>query len=227
MVLNLKQKLEPLYFDEDKGTWKTNVTEFLSICYELSAYYEELTKKDQINKLIRSLPDSFAPPSFYISTNENASFEVVKNAVSTELERCANPNNNRHRHNGNNGNGEYKKESNYSDKGTRVHGRYRGAQLVRGFQRGRYTRSSDPGFHYCGKLGHFISVCGVRIAEEGSGRIQSEVAEVGTVEGSAATIETDTISLGMTSTPTITVISMMANAVQSLSSVHFGGCHEL
>ena len=97
------------------GDTRHRVSQY-SICDELSTYDEELTKKDQINRLIRSLPDSFASLSFYISTNENTSFEVVENAVSTELELRANPNNQRHQHNGNNGTGEYKKSPTISAK---------------------------------------------------------------------------------------------------------------
>ena len=105
MVLNLKQKLDSLYFDDGKVNWEVPVTEFLTICDELSPYDEQLSEKDKINKLIRSLPDSFPSFSFYISTNEVATFEIVKNAVSTELERRGNPRN-MNRNGGQHGNGE-------------------------------------------------------------------------------------------------------------------------
>lgn len=36
MVLNLKQKLDSLYFNDAKGNWKVHVTEFFTICDELS-----------------------------------------------------------------------------------------------------------------------------------------------------------------------------------------------
>ena len=132
------------------------------------------TKKDEINKLIRSLPDSIFFLSFYISTNGNATFEVFKNAVSTALERHENPNNIRQRNgngtNWNNGNGG-RKETNYAVRISRSRGGGDFRGRGRGRFRGGYSRRNESGCHYCGKPRHFTKVCRFRIAEEGSSRI--------------------------------------------------------
>ncbi len=58
-MLNLKQELDSLMFDEKKDL-AVHVNKFVAICDELSSYGEEIDAKDKSSKLIRSLPASFS-----------------------------------------------------------------------------------------------------------------------------------------------------------------------
>ncbi len=51
-ILNLKQELDSLMFDEKKD-FAAHVNKFMAICDEISSYGEEIDAKDKSSKLIR------------------------------------------------------------------------------------------------------------------------------------------------------------------------------
>ncbi len=58
-ILNLKQELDSLVFDEKKN-FVVHVNTFVAICDELSSYGEEIDAKEKSSKLMRSLPPSLS-----------------------------------------------------------------------------------------------------------------------------------------------------------------------
>ncbi len=84
-ILNLKQELESLMFDEKKD-FAEHVNKFVAICDELSSYGEEIDEKDKSSKLIRSLPASFAALAMVTSVTETP-FDKIAEAVKAELAR--------------------------------------------------------------------------------------------------------------------------------------------
>lgn len=72
-----------LYFDE-KEDWHKNLTDFNSICGELTIHDQELPDREKKSKLIRCLPSSFSALSM-LSPRKNMSFEDVVSAVQAEF----------------------------------------------------------------------------------------------------------------------------------------------
>ena len=171
-VQNLRQKLDSIVFDESKD-WNSHVSSFLTICEELATYDAEVTETEKTSKLIRSLPASFSPLAM-ISTITSTTFEKVVNAVEAELSRRANPNNLQ------------QENSLWPEKSANVartdHHRNRGSGRGRGRRSGNYRGYNKRGrqyhhgtssvCHYCGKPGHFISVCRSRISDTSRGIVR-------------------------------------------------------
>lgn len=165
-IQNLHQRLDALVYDEKKD-WNDHISTFLSICGELATYDAELSDADKVSKLIRSLPPSFSALAM-VSHLTSTSFDNVKIAVAAELERRANP------HNPHSENKEPKtdKQSHavmFGRGRTRAR-KYRGSSRGRGAGRGGRNQDIRT-CHYCGKPGHFISVCRIKREDENSGRI--------------------------------------------------------
>ncbi len=76
-VLNLKQQLDSLMFDEKKD-FSAHVKRFVAICDELASYGEEVDPKDKSSKLIRSLPSSFSALAMVTSATDTTLDKLLK-----------------------------------------------------------------------------------------------------------------------------------------------------
>ena len=90
-VQNLKNELDALIY-KDGADWNAHVTSFLSVAGKLAAFDVELTEKDKVSRLIRSLPTSFSPLAM-VSHLTDASFNNIVTAVEAEIARRSNPHN--------------------------------------------------------------------------------------------------------------------------------------
>ena len=82
-VINLMQELESLEYKND-GNWETHLNKLHEILGKLASLGKPVPDDQKISKLIRTLPDHFAPLAM-ISWHMN--FENFVNAVETEISR--------------------------------------------------------------------------------------------------------------------------------------------
>ena len=88
-VQNLKNELDALIY-KDGADWNTHVPSFLVTAGKFAAFEVELTEKDKVSRLLRSLPASFSPLAM-VSHLADASFNKIVNAVQAEIPRRSNP----------------------------------------------------------------------------------------------------------------------------------------
>lgn len=84
-IINLEQELEGLRFD-DGQSWEKHTDNFHNILGKLSSYDSAIKEEDKASKLLRTLPESFAPLAMVAQTND-LSLEKVIAAVEGELSR--------------------------------------------------------------------------------------------------------------------------------------------
>ena len=76
---------------KDCGDWDEHFSKFMNILAQLAPLDEEVSEKEKTSKLIRSLPESFAPTAMIASLLET--LEKVEQAVRAEVDRRNNPHN--------------------------------------------------------------------------------------------------------------------------------------
>lgn len=185
-IINLQEKLEKLKFDESK-CFDDHVSAFLAIVDELSMLEEYLDEKAKVTKMLRSLPESFDSLAMAVTVND-MTFSNLIALVHANIARRKSRNKDigndyalqtRSAVQANIAFGPGEKDNRFDNGGFNVifrgRGRGQGDRGCRGrvgFGRGRGDRFSDPRpCHYCGKPGHFIKFCRMRLADEHSGRI--------------------------------------------------------
>jgi len=88
-IQNIKNTLDALQF-LDGNDWNAHVTKFMTMVGELATYDEELSEKEKVSKLLRSLPNSFSPLAM-VSHISSISLDGLINAVQAEISRRSNP----------------------------------------------------------------------------------------------------------------------------------------
>jgi len=153
-----------LVFDEKKS-WHDHVTKFLTIVGEFSTYDEDMPEKEKVSRLIRSLPHSFNPLAM-VSTLMDTGFDNIVSAVQAALARHSNPHNQDILYTP----VQQAKLADYHTSYPRGRGRGRDRSRGRGRGRGAVRNNSHDGrvFHCCGKPGHFIKFCLIRLSDEKS-----------------------------------------------------------
>lgn len=177
-VANLQAKLESLSFKEGQS-WESHISSFMSILDELAAQDQVMTESEKVTKILRTLPSSFDALAMASSLNEN-SFDQIVNAVQANIERRKKigiwnkeANNSTGTPSAQYADGSVMNYSSANNRGRGGRGRYgRGRRGGRG-GRGRFHfNTNSRTCHYCGKPGHFIKFCRLRISDEASGRIR-------------------------------------------------------
>lgn len=170
-IANLHQKLDNLMYDESTNFDK-HISNFLSIIDELASLDQLIQESDKATKLIRSLPPSFDALAMATSVNK-LNFDELVTAIHANIERRR-KSSNKH---------DAPRLQAYTSRAPGLHstsfrgrGRgnsYRGRRGGRGRGGSNISRANGRACHYCGKEGHFIRFCRMKMMDEGRGNNSS------------------------------------------------------